>query len=197
MIAGLRRDAGPRIGLGEPAGTGEARHTDVVVGADDHGEVIGRGQVQLDEQRHVMHHDLSRACRLHERTGSRTDQRVGDGFQILARLRIGKDDLAQRATIQRTIGCHHRVAKALADRSQTGRVDGDDLTRQPVGVDDHGPELGKPLCHGRLARADPTGESYTEHAPTLARPTPDSRARKRPKARTTWSGPSSGTHGVR
>ena len=189
-IAGLRPDAGPGIGLGEAAPAGEARHPDVFVSPDDHGEVIGRGQVQLDEQGHVVHHDRAGRCRLHERAGARTDQRVGDGLEILARLRVGKDDLAQRTAIQGAIGCHHRVTEAFADRSQAGRADRHDLARQLVGVDDHGPELAEPLCHGRFARADPTGESHAQHAPTLAwRPgqlSPGCR-RERTKARTTSS----------
>ena len=88
---------------------------------------------------------------------------MGDGFEILARLRVGKDDLAQGDAVQGAIGCHHRVAEAFVDRSQAGRADSDDLARQLVGVDDDGPELSKPLCRGRLARADPACESYAQH----------------------------------
>jgi hypothetical protein len=169
MIAGLHRDAGPGVGLAETAPIGEARDAQIVVNTDDHREVIGSGHVQLDEQRNLVDDDGPRRRRVHQRTGAGTDQRVGDGLQILARPSVGKDNLAQRRAVQRTIGRDHLVTEAPTNRAQTGRAACDDLACQLVRVDHHGSQIAESPRHGRLSGADPTGQSYAEHAPTLAR----------------------------
>src|SRR5674476_1033429 len=74
---------------------------------------------------------------------------------------------ARRGAVERAIGCQHRVTETSLDGSQTGRVSGNDLTGQEIGIDDHGAKLEKPLRHRRFARADPTGKSYAQHGLTL------------------------------
>ena len=166
-IGGLGCDASPGIRLGQAPPDGEARHTSRFVGPDDHGEVISRGHALLDEQGHVVHHNGGGQRRLHQRSGARTDQWVGDGLEILSRPRVGKDDLTQRTAIQGAVGRHHSITEALADRRQSGRTDCHDLSRQPIGIDDDGAELPKPLRHRRFAGTYPASEPYAQHVGSL------------------------------
>jgi hypothetical protein len=92
---------------------------------------------------------------------------MGDGLEIPSRTYVGKDDLAQRAAIQGAVVGYHRITETLVDRSQSGRADCHDLSREPVGIDDDGAELQKPLRRCRFASADSASESNTQHVGSL------------------------------
>ncbi len=90
LVGDLRSDAGPGIGLGEPA-IGQPLDPGLLRRTDAHHEVVVGGQRQRAQQRNVVHHHAGRRS-VTPPLELGPDQRVGDPLQPATGLRIRKDD---------------------------------------------------------------------------------------------------------
>ena len=121
LVVGLGGDPRPGVGLGQPA-RGISRYTRVASSASHHDdEVVGRAEVLLDQQRHVVHDDRLGAApaRPARRSGPRTS-----GWVIGSRSRagrgVGEHQGAERGPVQRTVGSEDLRAEA-PPRPRRGR----------------------------------------------------------------------------
>jgi hypothetical protein len=100
--------------------------------------------------------------------GARPHERVHDAVEPLPGLRVREHDRGESGPVQRPVVPQHVLPEGLDDRGQARRAGLDDLPRDPVGVDHDGPPGGQESRDGALARSDPAGQPYAQHARTVA-----------------------------
>src|SRR5262249_26895249 len=93
--------------------------------------------------------------------------RVHDAFESGARLRIGKDDPAERGPVERAVGSEHAFSERRHDLVEARRARLDHLARQQIGVDDHGAQLCEPPRDSALSASDAAGQTPHPHARTI------------------------------
>ena len=91
------------------------------------------------------------------------DLGMDDGFEIGARLVVGKYDPPERASIQCAVRAPARRAETADDRRERRRARRDGLPSEQVGVDAGGAERREAAKAVRLARRNAAGERDPQH----------------------------------
>jgi hypothetical protein len=135
------------------------------MGVDENDPVEAIGHVPLEQQRNVADDDaVAPLPRLFDEARAEAlDLGMDDPIKFFELPMVGKDDPAQRGTIEVTIGSEDFIAPAGDNPGVTGGTELDRSAGQDVGVDDRRTPLGQELCDGRFAAADISRESYQEH----------------------------------
>ena len=157
----------PRIGLGHPALLHETLEASRLVRVDDDDEVVGRAHPLLDEQGHVMDHDLVRRRLRHELGRPLGDPRMGDRLEVPTGRLVAEDRRGQRRPVQRPVGREHPRPEALHDGLEAVGAGCEHFAGQLIRVDDERSELTQSRRHRRLARPDSTCQTDAQHASTL------------------------------
>ena len=135
------------------------------MGVDENDPVEAIGHVPLEQQRNVADDDaVAPLPRLFDEARAEAlDLGMDDPIKFFELPMVGKDDPAQRGTIEVTIGSEDFIAPAGDNPGVTGGTELDRSAGQDVGVNDRRAPLGQELCDGRFAAADISRESYQEH----------------------------------
>ena len=117
VVVGLGRDPGPGVGLGHPRaapaatpGSPRRRHDD--------DEVVGRAEVLLDEQRHVVHDDRVGGCRRDQLGGPGAHERVGDPLEVARACGVAEHERAERGPVERAVGRRAPAGRTVDDRGE-------------------------------------------------------------------------------
>ena len=175
LVVRLRRDPRPGVGLGQPTRGHQPGHPGRLVGVHHHDEVVGRAEVLLDQQRHVVHDDRLGGRLRDELGGPGPHERVGDLLEVGTGPGVAEHQRTERRPVQRTVGGEHLRPEAPPHLGEAGGAGRHDLTRDAVGVDDDRAELAQPGRDGGLARADAPGETDLQHGLRRPRGGPGSR----------------------
>ena len=96
------------------------------------------------------------------------DCRMQDGFELTTGFVVGENFPSHGSSIESAVGADHLISKLLPDRFQCGLARFDDLSRNDVGIDDRGAEIGKHVCNRGLAAGNPAGQANAKRISGVA-----------------------------
>jgi len=99
----------------------------------------------------------------------RSNERMENGLQLSAFLRLGKHDASQFGTIQFASTCQNLLTETFANLLQSRLALLYHLARDYIAVNDRDAEFRKELAGSRFATADATGETNNQHGESVAR----------------------------
>ncbi len=161
----LRLDHVRRFAFTEPAILHESLETQRTRCVDENDSVEVLAKVVLEEEWDVAHNDPVAAL---DRFGDELaahalDFRMDDRVELLELIGVGEHELAERGTVESTVGSEHRVTPSLHDAPITRRADFHRTPREDVGIDDRRAALRQHLRDGRLAAGDVASKPDEEH----------------------------------
>jgi hypothetical protein len=141
----------------EPVPRDHTRNTLLQGRYDEHGSVDKTIVPSFEEERHDVHDHLARLSPRLAFEGNAPNVRMEQRVEPLARRRIGKDDVGERRTIERTAS--HRSRPDARDLAQAVAIGSDDLARDRISIDDECAELREDRRNCALSGTDAAGQS--------------------------------------
>lgn len=164
LLAGhLVGDSIAGVGLGEPSVLDEPTNGFVGVDVDHHHGAVA-GLARLDEEGHVVDHNVVGSCMGLEPTHHLgTHRRMNDRLQLPSGGFVAEHDSRDRGTIEPTVGCQDVGAEAIHHGVEHRCAWLLELPSDGIGIDDDSAMLAEHGGNRRLPRADATGEPDEEH----------------------------------
>ena len=159
----LRLQASAHVRLIHPA-RDRPRHLCLGQRGHDHDDIAVAVRAHLDQQRIDEHDDVVGVeVRLDPVGDHAPDLRVDDRLEIAQRLAVGEDDRGEPCAVELAVGSHDLIAEPLDHGGQRPVPGADGIARERVGVQIDGAVRGEQAGDGRLAGADPAGQTDQQH----------------------------------
>ena len=165
IIRDLRGYPAACIVLIQPAVLDKSAHPLLCVDVDDDGGIHVSVEPFIDEERHVINHELGTtlASCLEAFLGFFLDTRVGNGVENSGFLGAGKSAGGQSTAIKAPIGEQNVLTEGLRQLSECRLAWLNDVTGDAVCIDQYPAFLHEEFRYGGFSAADSAGESNEFH----------------------------------